>query len=85
MMSEKRKPHVNVGTIGHIDHGKTLIARSVLSTGDYIDPTPWTPEDHERFKKAMKRVHELRSPKEIKADLEISKTLNGIPEGWNSP
>ena len=32
-----------------------------ISTGDYIDPTPWTPEVHERFKKAMERVRELRS------------------------
>ena len=23
---ERNKPHVNVGTIGHIDHGKTTIA-----------------------------------------------------------
>jgi translation elongation factor EF-Tu-like GTPase len=53
------KPHVNVGTIGHVDHGKTLIARSVLSTGDYIDPAPWAPEDHERFKKAMERVKKI--------------------------
>ncbi|RXD23941.1 elongation factor Tu, partial [Acinetobacter baumannii] len=22
---ERNKPHVNVGTIGHVDHGKSLI------------------------------------------------------------
>ncbi|HHW19933.1 GTP-binding protein, partial [Thermodesulfovibrio thiophilus] len=22
---ERKKPHVNVGTIGHIDHGKTTL------------------------------------------------------------
>ena len=42
---------------------KTLISSAVqacrINTGDYIDPTPWTPEDHERFKKAMERVREL--------------------------
>ena len=53
------KPHVNVGTIGHVNHGKTLISRSVLTTGDYINPTPWTPEDHERFKKAMEQVKKI--------------------------
>ncbi len=26
---ERRKPHVNVGTIGHIDHGKTLLTSAV--------------------------------------------------------
>ncbi|MDP3058125.1 MAG: GTP-binding protein, partial [bacterium] len=32
---ERNKPHVNVGTIGHIDHGKTTLTAaltSVLST-----------------------------------------------------
>ncbi|WP_230952756.1 GTP-binding protein, partial [Anaplasma phagocytophilum] len=24
-MSEGRKPHINVGTIGHVDHGKTTL------------------------------------------------------------
>ncbi len=22
---ERRKPHVNIGTIGHVDHGKTTL------------------------------------------------------------
>ena len=35
---ERKKPHVNVGTIGHIDHGKTtltaaLSARSAAKFG----------------------------------------------------
>ncbi|WP_447582010.1 GTP-binding protein [Anaplasma marginale] len=24
-MTEGRKPHINVGTIGHVDHGKTTV------------------------------------------------------------
>ena len=28
-IERKQKPHVNVGTIGHIDHGKTLISSAV--------------------------------------------------------
>ncbi|MFH1863849.1 MAG: GTP-binding protein, partial [bacterium] len=27
---ERTKPHVNVGTIGHIDHGKTTLTASIL-------------------------------------------------------
>jgi len=27
---ERKKPHVNVGTIGHIDHGKTTLTTSIL-------------------------------------------------------
>ena len=29
---ERTKPHVNVGTIGHVDHGKTT-----LTVGDHDD------------------------------------------------
>jgi hypothetical protein len=78
----KRKigSHVNVGKIGHIDCGISNIAKSVqtaiITTGDYIDPTPWTPEDHERFKKAMDQVRELRSPEEVKIDLEIRQAIH---------
>ncbi len=28
---ERKKPHVNVGTIGHVDHGKTTLTASILS------------------------------------------------------
>ncbi len=27
---ERKKPHVNVGTIGHVDHGKTTLTTSIL-------------------------------------------------------
>ena len=27
---ERTKPHVNVGTIGHIDHGKTTLTRHLV-------------------------------------------------------
>src|SRR5438105_15507285 len=27
--SERKKPHVNVGTIGHIDHGKTTLTAAI--------------------------------------------------------
>ena len=26
---ERRKPHVNVGTIGHVDHGKTTLTSAL--------------------------------------------------------
>ncbi|HET7537653.1 MAG TPA: GTP-binding protein, partial [Candidatus Didemnitutus sp.] len=28
---ERKKPHVNVGTIGHVDHGKTTLTTSLLA------------------------------------------------------
>jgi len=29
---ERKKPHVNVGTIGHVDHGKTTLTAAITST-----------------------------------------------------
>ena len=26
---ERRKPHVNIGTIGHVDHGKTTLTSAL--------------------------------------------------------
>ncbi len=31
---ERAKPHMNVGTIGHVDHGKTTLTASILHTLD---------------------------------------------------
>ncbi|MCL4157764.1 UNVERIFIED_CONTAM: hypothetical protein GTU68_037785, partial [Idotea baltica] len=28
---ERNKPHVNVGTIGHVDHGKTTTTAALVS------------------------------------------------------
>ena len=28
----RTKPHVNVGTIGHIDHGKTTLTAALVAT-----------------------------------------------------
>jgi elongation factor Tu len=53
---ERDKPHVNVGTIGHVDHGKTTLTAAitkVLSTGgkaDFLayDQIDRAPEEKER-------------------------------------
>ena len=28
---ERKKPHVNIGTIGHVDHGKTTLTAAITS------------------------------------------------------
>ena len=33
---ERTKPHVNVGTIGHVDHGKTTLTAAILHTLDLL-------------------------------------------------
>ncbi|PHS33173.1 MAG: elongation factor Tu, partial [Alkaliphilus sp.] len=29
---ERNKPHVNIGTIGHVDHGKTTLTAAISAT-----------------------------------------------------
>ena len=53
---ERTKPHVNVGTIGHVDHGKTTLTAAITMTqakkfgGDAIefDQIDRAPEERER-------------------------------------
>jgi elongation factor Tu len=53
---ERSKPHVNIGTIGHIDHGKTTLTAAitkVLAERGFADFTPFeeidkAPEERER-------------------------------------
>ena len=53
---ERTKPHVNIGTIGHVDHGKTtltaaitkvLAAKGLAKAEDYSDIDA-APEEKER-------------------------------------
>ena len=54
---ERKKPHVNVGTIGHVDHGKTtttaaitLVLNKRFGSGEYVDYAhiDKAPEERER-------------------------------------
>ena len=55
-MSETKKPHVNIGTLGHVDHGKTTLTSAivqVLSTKGLAEPLKYedidkAPEERER-------------------------------------
>ncbi len=40
---DRSKPHVNIGTIGHVDHGKTTLTAAITNVlskkglADYVD------------------------------------------------
>ena len=36
-MFDRSKPHINVGTIGHVDHGKTTLTAAILNVLDNVD------------------------------------------------
>ena len=36
---ERTKPHVNVGTVGHVDHGKTTLTAAITFAAAAADPT----------------------------------------------
>ena len=44
---ERNKPHVNIGTIGHIDHGKTTLTAAISKVlhDKYPEVNPFTPFD----------------------------------------
>ncbi len=54
---ERTKPHVNIGTIGHVDHGKTTLTAAItytlfkrlgLGAGIDFDKIDKAPEEKER-------------------------------------
>ena len=48
---ERNKPHVNIGTIGHVDHGKTTLTAAIAGiygAGEAVDAIDKAPEEKAR-------------------------------------
>ena len=54
---ERTKPHVNVGTIGHVDHGKTTLSaaimhalklKGIIDSAESVDEIDNAPEEKQR-------------------------------------
>ncbi|AEB11190.1 elongation factor Tu [Marinithermus hydrothermalis] len=48
---ERTKPHVNVGTIGHVDHGKTTLTAAITFAAAAMDPSVEV-QDYDQIDKA---------------------------------
>ena len=65
---ERTKPHINIGTIGHVDHGKTTLTAAITTdtapeirtgTGRSIRP------DRQGTGRKGKRNHHRHSPRRV--------------------
>ncbi|MCB1720256.1 MAG: 50S ribosome-binding GTPase, partial [Alphaproteobacteria bacterium] len=48
---ERNKPHANIGTIGHVDHGKTTLTAAIAKkygNGESVDKIDKAPEEKAR-------------------------------------
>ena len=69
---ERSKPHINIGTIGHVDHGKTTTTAAITQalnkkygTGEFVDydKIDKAPEERERGITINTSVVEYETPK----------------------
>ena len=52
---ERNKPHVNIGTIGHVDHGKTTLTAAITCISS-ITGTKWL-KNYEILIQHQKKKH----------------------------
>ncbi len=78
---ERTKPHVNIGTIGHVDHGKTTLTAAITKvlhetygTGEKVDfdKIDKTPEEKERGITISTSHVEYETPKRHYAHVDCS-------------
>ena len=65
---ERTKPHINIGTIGHVDHGKTTLTAAItktlgLSGGGQV---PLVRLDRQRAGRAGARHHHRHRPRRVR-------------------
>ena len=69
---ERSKPHVNIGTIGHVDHGKTTTSAAIMhvtklrglkSSGQGVDEIDKSPEEKARGVTISITHLEMETPK----------------------
>ncbi len=59
---ERTKPHVNIGTIGHVDHGKTTLTAAITKV---LSETPGCKAKFEAYADIDKAPEENSKPMQI--------------------
>ena len=66
---ERKKPHVNIGTIGHVDHGKTTLTAAISKVlhDKYPELNEFTPFDQvdNAPRGARSWYHDQRLPRRV--------------------
>lgn len=60
---DRSKPHVNIGTIGHVDHGKTTLTAAIIQT--LVDNQPNTDIPGKRFIKMTRRILKFNQSEDL--------------------
>ena len=55
-MFNRTKPHVNIGTIGHIDHGKTTLTAAITKVLNMANPDAASYTAYDQIDKAVVAV-----------------------------
>jgi len=79
---QRTKPHVNIGTIGHIDHGKTTLTAAITKVlhDKMPDVNPFTPFDAiDNAKEEKEPASPSRSP------MSSTRPRSGTTRTWTAP
>ena len=83
---ERTKPHVNIGTIGHIDHGKTTLTAAITKylamqgKAEYTDYSSIDKAPEEHSGKDHRSAH--RAPHELRHENNSCKSARFTVKSW---
>ena len=84
---ERTKPHCNIGTIGHVDHGKTTLTAAItktlherLGTGEAVafENIDKAPEERERVSQSLQLTLSMRQRRDTMHTLTVQDMLTTL-------
>ena len=77
------KPHVCIGTIGHVDHGKTTLTAAIMRVLSNRGVDIYIPEDEHKKREAL-LIEALPIFKEEPVNIDMGKRANWKPKKYFS-